>query len=77
MPIAVEVVSRERFRAMGRFAAGRPYAAPRAEGNATATASPAAAARRRRRPRLDRPTGNVTAGAETPATTNQSATTNR
>jgi cytochrome c oxidase subunit 2 len=62
MPIAVEVVSRERFAqwvaARGGHAPGaRPAAA------AAATAAPAAPAG-----------GNIIAGAETPAATNQSAT---
>ena len=79
MPIAVEVVSRDRFNQwvlsqgghLGQpaTAAAPAGAAPApAAAAAPATASTAAATA---------PTGNVTAGAETPATSNQSATTNR
>jgi cytochrome c oxidase subunit 2 len=80
MPIAVEVVSRERFNQWVTSRGG--HLAPpggAAEGNATATASPAAAAAppTTATAAATGPTGNVTAGAETPATTNQSATTNR
>ena len=78
MPIAVEVVSRERFD-QWVLSRGGHLAAPggAAEGNATA-ASPAAAAAppTAATAASTGPTGNVTAGAETPATTNQSATTN-
>jgi len=63
MPIAVEVVSREQF---ARWVASRNGHMP---GAAPAAAAPAAAA-----PAAPAPTGNTIAGAETPATTNQSAT---
>ncbi len=81
MPIAVEVVSRDRFNQWVLSQGGHP-AAPggAAEGNATAAApAPAAAAAppTTATAASTGPTGNVTAGAGTPATTNQSATTNR
>jgi cytochrome c oxidase subunit 2 len=79
MPIAVEVVSRERFN-QWVLSQGGHLAAPGGEGgNSTAAASPPAAAAppATATAAATGPTGNVTAGAETPATTNQSATTNR
>jgi cytochrome c oxidase subunit 2 len=67
MPIAVEVVSRDRF---NQWVLSQGGHMPQANSSAAApAAAPAAAA--------PAPTGNVTAGAETPATTNQSAATTR
>ena len=80
MPIAVEVVSRERFNQWVLSRGGHLAAPGGAEGNATAAApAPAAAAAppATATAASTAPTGNVTAGAEAPATTNQSATTNR
>jgi cytochrome c oxidase subunit 2 len=80
MPIAVEVVSRERFNQWVLSQGGHP-AAPGGEaaGNSTAAASPAAAAAppTASTAAATGPTGNVVAGTETPATTNQSAATTR
>jgi cytochrome c oxidase subunit 2 len=79
MPIAVEVVSRERFN-QWILSQGGHLAQPAAEGAAPADGnSPAAAAApaATATAAATGPTGNVTAGSETPATTNQSATTNR
>jgi cytochrome c oxidase subunit 2 len=79
MPIAVEVVSRARFEQWVLSQNGTLTPPGAAAGNATATASPAAAAAppATATAASTGPTGNVTAGTETPATTNQSATTNR
>jgi cytochrome c oxidase subunit 2 len=76
MPIAVEVVSRERFNQwvlsqgghLGQptTAAAPPAATPAPAAAAAAPTAPTAAA--------TGPTGNVIAGTDTPATTNQSAT---
>ena len=81
MPIAVEVVSRDRFNQWVLSQGGQlTPPAGSAEGNATAAApAPAAAAAppATATAASTGPTGNVTAGTETPATTNQSATTNR
>jgi len=80
MPIAVEVVSRERYNQWVLSQGGHLTAPGGEEGNATAAASsPAAAAApaTTATAAATGPTGNVTAGTETPATTNQSATTNR
>ena len=81
MPIAVEVVSRDRFNQWVLSQGGQlTPPAGAAEGNATAAApAPAAAAAppATATAASTGPTGNVTAGTETPATTNQSATTNR
>ena len=79
MPIAVEVVSRARF---DQWVAAQGGHQPQAGGNAAAPAagpSPAAAAAppTATTAAATAPTGNVTAGAETPATTNQSAATTR
>ena len=69
MPIAVEVVSRDRFNQWVLSQGGHLGQPAAAAAPAGATPAPAAAA--------TAPTGNVTSGAETPATSNQSATTNR
>ena len=76
MPIAVEVVSRERFNQWVLSQGGHP---PQPAAAASAGSSPAAAAAPATAPTAaaTAPTGNVTAGAETPATTNQSAATTR
>src|SRR5205085_9092978 len=76
MPIAVEVVSRERFNQWILSQGGHP---PQPAAAASAGSSPAAAAAPATAPTAaaTSPTGNVTAGAETPATTNQSAATTR
>jgi cytochrome c oxidase subunit II len=74
MPIAVEVVSRERFNQwvlsqgghIGAPAAAAPAAGASPPAAAAPPTAPTAAA--------TAPTGNVVAGTETPATTNQSAT---
>jgi cytochrome c oxidase subunit 2 len=73
MPIAVEVVSRERFNQWVLSQGGHP-AQPEAAEGAAAGNTPAAAAAPPTA--ATAPTGNVTAGAETPATSNQSAPTN-
>jgi cytochrome c oxidase subunit 2 len=79
MPIAVEVVSRERFNqwvlSQGGHM-GQPTTAsapPAAAGGPAAAAAPPTATTAA----ATAPTGNVTAGTEAPATSNQSATTNR
>jgi cytochrome c oxidase subunit II len=72
MPIAVEVVSRERF---NQWVASQGGHQPTAGGNEAAPAATAPAANTIAA--APAPTGNVTAGAETPATTNQSAATTR
>lgn len=70
MPIAVEVVSRERF---NQWVASQGGHQPQAGGNeAAAAAAPAPAATTAAAPA---PAGNATAGAEAPATTNSAATT--
>jgi cytochrome c oxidase subunit 2 len=77
MPIAVEVVSRDRF---NQWVLSQGGHMPQANAAApTAGASPAAAAAPATAPTAaaTAPTGNVTAGTETPATTNQSAATTR
>ena len=78
MPIAVEVVSRERFNQWvlsqnGHLAAPGGAAAPAAGASPAAAGAPPTAATAA----ATGPTGNVTAGTEAPATSNQSATTNR
>ena len=65
MPIAVEVVTPRAVPRLGRLAAGRPYAGRR---------SPRRLRRAAPAPAAAPAGGNVIAGAETPATTNQSAT---
>ena len=79
MPIAVEVVSRDRFNQWvlsqgGHLGQPAAAAAPAGATPAPAAAAPPATASTAA---ATAPTGNVTAGAETPATSNQSATTNR
>jgi cytochrome c oxidase subunit 2 len=64
MPIAVEVVNRERF---AQWIASRGGTMPGTRPAAAPSAAPAAPAT---------PTGNIVAATETPATTNQSAPTN-
>ncbi len=72
MPIAVEVVSRERFNQWVTSQGGHQPAPGGNEAAPAAAAPPANTA-----VAAPTPTGNVTAGAETPATTNQSAATTR